>query len=273
MQDFIDKRNQFVQPELTDNQTSTQTSKIGISAGDINLIINSISINFFGYNFHDPSWIRINIAKINHGFSAFSENAIQIHRRLNFVVNDLDIMKMTEKSNQKLQFQENSRIADRHVNAMLTRIFHIPNVTVIVMNTLQNVGSNLVEYEFITNFDSPIEVRLYSFVNHKNFIADIISMFKKQTQLAMGDKVAANKKEIISPDRKLQRLKDGPFILEPRLQILGEATPSVETLMSILKRMGINSKIDVIPDYTNQLLMDSSETVLHILHALFETNN
>jgi len=180
-------------------------------------------------------------------------------------------MKMTENSNQKLQFQEASRILDRNINAMATRIFHIPNVTIIVMNTLQTIGSNLVEYEFITNFDSPIEVRLYSFVNHKNFIADIISMFKNQTQLAMGDKPVTNKKEV-DTDKKLQRLKNGRFILKPQLQILGEATPSVETLMSILKRMGINSEIDVIPDYTNQLLMDSSENILNVLYSLL-TNN
>jgi len=130
------------------------------------------------------------------------------------------------------------------------------------MGTIQNVDSSQIEFTFFTDFNGSIvlsfDVDLYS------HLKEVLVLNYKSLMNALGktDLPTSPKKKEQLPNQKNFRCKEGCFELNPTLHFLGESTPSLEKVLSLL---GIKDSQTFIPTLIHNGLTDSMENMLLVL--------
>lgn len=146
------------------------------------------------------------------------------------------------------------------------KIFRIPEAS-LIMYTTQKAGSTRIAFYFLTNFAQRVvislDVALYAFAaetaqHYLSAIRDASTSAPVEPVTLPKSSVAMAKYRPSDP-RIFDRKK---FQLEPTLNVLGDYTPKVETVLGWMK---ITHADKTIPAFAHMLLADNLE---HALRAL-----
>jgi hypothetical protein len=233
--------------------------------GTMSLIGKDLLISLYDRDYHDltpdDEWIEfaMNNYKVELGRGSNVKDNItpQIQRKLSILLNQVDVNRMTGVDKRAL-------------------ILQVPRGASIDLRTVQEVDSNIIKYLFDSKFADAINVTTN--INLYQSIRTIISIYQQEvelenqsyTTLTSSSSSVISSRTPTSPENvtpvQQELIFEGKVELNPKLNVLGDLTPKVETVLGWL---GITDK-NVIPRAMHNAVATPLETVFV---TCFEASN